>query len=66
MVMLKVSDEPLLAHEPDFSALSRFFIFRGEGVFVPLFPADELPATVHLAGVPRSLKKDENTGHAVH
>ncbi|GAB7331240.1 hypothetical protein MBLNU13_g02702t1 [Cladosporium sp. NU13] len=39
-----------------------YFISRSNGTFVPLIPADELPYSVRLAGVPRAMKIEHSCG----
>ncbi|KAI6914240.1 hypothetical protein KC318_g9847 [Hortaea werneckii] len=39
-----------------------YFISRNNGVFVPLVPADELPYTIRLQGLPRVLPFDQTVG----
>ncbi|KAI7329598.1 hypothetical protein KC315_g6077 [Hortaea werneckii] len=39
-----------------------YFISRNNGVFVPLVPADELPYTIRLQGLPRVLRFDQTVG----
>lgn len=39
-----------------------YYITRGNGTYVPLIPADELPFTVRLQGVPRVLNADQIFG----
>lgn len=39
-----------------------YFISRSNGTFVPLIPADELPYSVRLAGVPRAMKIEQSCG----
>ncbi|KAI6860613.1 hypothetical protein KC323_g6156 [Hortaea werneckii] len=39
-----------------------YFISRNNGVLVPLVPADELPYTIRLQGLPRILRFDQTVG----
>ncbi|KAI7203442.1 hypothetical protein KC316_g6065 [Hortaea werneckii] len=39
-----------------------YFISRNNGVLVPLVPADELPYTIRLQGLPRALRFDQTVG----
>ena len=39
-----------------------YFISRSNGTFVPLIPADELPYSVRLTGVPRAMKIEHSCG----
>ncbi|KAI7508760.1 hypothetical protein KC347_g5849 [Hortaea werneckii] len=39
-----------------------YFISRNNGVLVPLVPADELPYTIRLQGLPRVLRFDQTVG----
>ena len=39
-----------------------YFISRSNGTFVPLVPADELPYSVRLMGVPRAMKIEHSCG----
>lgn len=39
-----------------------YFISRSNGTFVPLIPADELPYSVRLAGVPRAMNIEHSCG----
>jgi hypothetical protein len=39
-----------------------YFISRSNGNFVPLIPADEIPYTVRLKGVPRAMKIEHSCG----
>ncbi|KAI6913582.1 hypothetical protein KC318_g11039 [Hortaea werneckii] len=39
-----------------------YFISRNNGVLVPLLPADELPYTIRLQGLPRVLRFDQTVG----
>ncbi|KAI7192095.1 hypothetical protein KC343_g1430 [Hortaea werneckii] len=39
-----------------------YFISRNNGVIVPLVPADELPYTIRLQGLPRVLRFDQTVG----
>lgn len=43
-------------------AKPRWFISRAPGVFVALIPADELPQSVNLRGVSRTLTTDQMVG----
>ena len=39
-----------------------WFISRGNGIYVPLIPVDELPSNVRLAGVPLTLDFHQTVG----
>ncbi|KAI7210739.1 hypothetical protein KC333_g8073 [Hortaea werneckii] len=39
-----------------------YFISRNNGILVPLVPADELPYTIRLQGLPRVLRFDQTVG----
>ncbi|KAI6815713.1 hypothetical protein KC340_g15442 [Hortaea werneckii] len=49
---------PLQAAQPR----ALYFISRNNGVLVPLVPADELPYTIRLQGLPRVLRFDQTVG----
>ena len=48
-----------LPHQPPRLA---FFISRNNGNIVPLIPADELPYSVRLSGVQRSMRMENTCG----
>ena len=39
-----------------------FFMSRGNGIFTPLIPADELPTDMMIVGVPKIMNFDKTTG----
>ncbi|KAM0700520.1 hypothetical protein Q7P35_012241 [Cladosporium inversicolor] len=47
---------------PSQSPRLSYFISRSNGTFVPLIPADELPYSVRLVGVPRAMKIEHSCG----
>ena len=47
---------------PSQSPRLHYFISRSNGSFVPLVPADELPYSVRLTGVPRTMKIEHSCG----
>lgn len=47
---------------PSQSPRLSYFISRSNGTFVPLIPADELPYSVRLVGVPRAMQIEHSCG----